>query len=101
MNSNLKPAVLSVLAAVFLSAGSEANASAVLNDPVAVSRDRLPLSVPPDGLDDPPCNLVPLMQLTGARSRSRAGSREENPRSVPAIAESPVFVKNPFLSTAP
>jgi hypothetical protein len=101
MNSSLKPAVLSVLAAVFLLAGSGANASAVLNDPEAISRNGLALSVRQDERDDPPCNLAPLMKLTGSRSRSHAGSWGENPRSAPAMTEPPVFVKNPFLSIAP
>jgi hypothetical protein len=101
MNSILKPALLSVLAAVFLLAGFGANASAVLNDPAGVSRSRPAVFVPQDELANPPCNLAPLMKLTGAGSRSHAGSRNEIPRSTPAMTEPPVFVKNPFLSTAP
>jgi hypothetical protein len=101
MNSNVKPALLSVLAALFLLAGSGANASAVLNDPADVSHNRPAVFVPQDELADPPCNLAPLMKPAGAGSRSHAGSRNEISRSTPAMTEPPVFVKNPFLSTAP
>jgi hypothetical protein len=101
MNSNLKSALLSVLAAVFLLAGSGANASAAFSDPAGVSRSRPAVFVPQGELADPPCNLAPLMKLTGAGSRSHSGRRNEIPRSPPAMTEPSVFVKNPFLSTAP
>jgi len=101
MNSNLRAAQLFALAAIILLAGSGTNASAAVNDPAGVSRDGVSLSVPQDELDDPPCNLLPRLQLTGASSRSRAESWEENPRSAPARTETPVLVKNPFLSAAP
>jgi hypothetical protein len=101
MNSNLKPAALSAFAILSLSLDLEANASAVLNGPAEVSRSASTSPAPQDEQADPPCSLAPPMTLTGAGGRSRAGSREERPRSAPARAEPPVFVKNPFLSTAP
>jgi hypothetical protein len=101
MNANLKLAALSVFPAVFLFAGFEANASAVLNNPAGVSQGMLAPSAPQEELAGPLCDLAPLMKLTGAGGRSHAGSREEGPRSAPATVEPPIFVKNPFLPTVP
>jgi hypothetical protein len=89
------------VAAVFLSAGSATKASAVLNDPAPAVRNVPAVSDPREEPGDPPCDLARLMKLTGGGAWSRAGSREENPLSAPGKVEPPVFVKNPFLSTAP
>lgn len=101
MNCYLKAIALSVPAAVLFLAGFEATASTGLNDPAPASRNGLAISGPQEESDDPRCDLARLMKLTGASGRPHAGSREENPRSAPAILEPPVFVKNPFLPTAP
>jgi hypothetical protein len=100
MNSYLKPAAL-LTAAIFLLVGFEAKASAGLDDPAAVSRNVPAVYDPEEEPEDPHCDLARLMKLTGAGGRTHTGSREESPLSAPAKVEPPVFVKNPFLSTAP
>jgi len=101
MISFFKPAVASVSAAVLLSAGFEASASAVLKDAAAVSQSVPALTDSQEEPDDPSCNLARLMKLTGADGRPPAGSRDGYPHSAPVRPEPPVFVKNPFLSTEP
>jgi hypothetical protein len=101
MNSKLKAAALPAFAILLLSPGLEANASGALNGPGGISRSAPALPVTQEEPVRAPCNLAPLMTLTGADGRSRAGRRAESPRSTPAGAEQPVVVKNPFLPAAP
>jgi hypothetical protein len=100
MNSYFKSAALCA-AAIFLLAGFEAKASAALNDPADIPRNVPAHSISKEEPADAQCDLVLRMQLTGASGRSQAGDGEDNSRSSPAVIERPVFVKNPFLSTAP